>query len=173
MKAVKRVGIQYAALPYRIEGRQVEVMLITSRGTQRWVIPKGWPMQGLRPQDAAATEAVEEAGLLGELEEQPIGAYRYAKQLKAGRAIDVQVIVFALRVTGQADEWKEQSERSWRWFRYRRAAGLVAEPGLKRLIREIGAAHTPTLLARGLRTYRSWRLIVRGWRSGESIARRD
>jgi 8-oxo-dGTP pyrophosphatase MutT (NUDIX family) len=162
MKAMKRVGIQYGVLPYRIEGRQVEVMLITSRRVQRWVIPKGWPMRGLRPQDAAAVEAEEEAGLLGEIDDQPLGSYDYAKLLKRDRMIDVQVIVFAFRVTGQADEWKEQAERRWRWFRYQKAAELVAEPGLKRLIRELGADHTPTLLARGLRTYRSWRLIARG-----------
>ncbi len=82
--------------------------MITSRGTGRWVIPKGWPMRGLKPQDAAAMEASEEAGLVGEIEDQPIGSYRYLKQLRLGREIDVQVIVFAFRVTYQADDWKEQ-----------------------------------------------------------------
>ena len=71
MKKVKAVGIQYAALPYRIVRRRVEILLITSRDTRRWVIPKGWPMKGLKPQDAAAVEAAEEAGLIGEVEGRP------------------------------------------------------------------------------------------------------
>ncbi len=68
MKKSKAVGIQYAALPYRQMGRRLEILLITSRETRRWVIPKGWPMNGLTPQEAAATEAVEEAGIEGEIE---------------------------------------------------------------------------------------------------------
>ena len=164
MKPAKLVGIQYAALPFRLRDKQVEVMLITSRGTQRWVIPKGWPIRGLKPQDAAAMEAAEEAGVVGEIEGQPLGSYHYGKWLKPGRAMDVQVIVFPFRVTAQADAWKEQHQRETGWFPYQRAAALVAEPALRRLIHDFGAARTPTLLARGLRTYRtyrSWRLSAR------------
>ncbi|HEY1750352.1 MAG TPA: NUDIX hydrolase [Caulobacteraceae bacterium] len=159
MKPVKAaIGIQYAALPYRIQARQVQILLITSRGTQRWVIPKGWPMRGLKPQDAAAIEASEEAGLVGEIEPQPLGSYHYLKRLKTGEDAAVQVIVFAFRVSFQAEAWKEQGQRELRWVGYRRAAQLVAEPALSRLIRDFGAARTPTLLARGLRSYRNWRL---------------
>ena len=158
MKRPKTVGIQYAALPYRLVGRRVEILLITSRETRRWVIPKGWPMRGLKPQDAAAMEASEEAGLVGQIEDHPIGSYHYAKVLKRGPAADVQVIVFPFHVRFQADDWKEQGQRVFEWVRYQRAAMMVAEPALRRLIVEFGAARTPTLLARGLRTYRSWRL---------------
>ena len=80
------------------------------------------------------------------------------KQLRPGRDIDVQVIVFPFRVTFQADGWKEQGQRSLEWIRCQRAALLVAEPALRRLIIDFGLARTPTLLARGLRTYRNWRL---------------
>jgi 8-oxo-dGTP pyrophosphatase MutT (NUDIX family) len=158
MKPLKAVGIQYAALPYRIEGRQVRILLITSRGTQRWVIPKGWPMHGLKPQDAAAVEAEEEAGVTGEIEPQPLGSYRYIKQLKGERSTAVQVIVFPFRVEGEAEEWKEQHQRRLAWFPYQEAAALVAEPALRHLVREFGAERTPGLWARGLRTYRSWRM---------------
>ncbi len=164
MRATRTVGIQYAALPYRIEGRRVMILLITSRATRRWVIPKGWPMRGLKPQDAAAMEAAEEAGVVGEIEGQPLGSFHYDKQLKPGRVVGVQVIVFPFRVTAQADAWKEQHQREARWFPYHRAASLVAEPALRRLLQDFGAARTPTLLARGLRTYRtyrSWRLAAR------------
>jgi len=162
VKSVKRVGIQYAALPWRIAGRQVQVLLITSRGTQRWVIPKGWPIRGLKPADAAAVEAAEEAGIVGEIEERPIGSYDYLKQLPRGRAVDVQVIVFPFRVTYQAPDWKERHERNLEWRPYQKAAALVAEPALRRLIRDFGDARTPTLLAQGLWRYRTWRLAARG-----------
>ena len=162
MKAVKRAGVQYAALPYRIEGRQVMILLITSRATQRWVIPKGWPMRGLKPHDAAATEAAEEAGIVGEVEDAPIGSYHYDKQFSATRSRDVQVTVFAFHVRFQADGWKEQGQRRLEWFPYQQAATLVAEPTLRRLIRDFGAARTPSLLAQSLRTYRNWRSAARG-----------
>ena len=158
VKPVRRAGIQYAALPWRLVGRQVQVLLITSRGTGRWVIPKGWPMRGLKPHDAAAMEASEEAGVVGEIDEAPIGSYHYVKQLRPGRGMDVQVIVFPFRVSYQADHWKEHGQRQLEWAPYRRAAMRVAEPALRRLIADFGDAQTPTLIARSLRTYRTWRL---------------
>jgi 8-oxo-dGTP pyrophosphatase MutT (NUDIX family) len=161
MNPLKTVGIQYAALPYRIEARQVRILLITSRETRRWVIPKGWPMAGLKPQDAAAVEASEEAGLIGSIDDTPLGSYRYLKRLKRDQTLAVQVIVFPLRVEGQVATWKEQGQRTYRWFAYRRAASLVAEPSLRRLIRDFGAARTASFLANSLRRYRSWRFGVR------------
>ena len=157
----KIVGIQYAALPYRIEAGQVWILLITSRGTRRWVIPKGWPMHGRRPQDAAATEAAEEAGIVGEVEDTPLGSYRYDKRLKGDDTSAVQVIVFPFRVQAQAEDWKEQGQRMFEWFRYQRAATLVAEPALRHIIRDFGADRSPGLLAHSLRTYRSWRIGAR------------
>jgi 8-oxo-dGTP pyrophosphatase MutT (NUDIX family) len=162
MKAAKVVGIQYAALPFRTQGRQVQVLLVTSRGTQRWVIPKGWPMKGLKAHDAAAVEAFEEAGLEGEIETAPIGSYHYQKHLKGERSAAVQVIVFPMLVERVAEAWKEQGQRRAEWFRYQRAATLVAEPALGRLIRDLGAARTPTFFARGLRLFRAWRSTVKG-----------
>jgi 8-oxo-dGTP pyrophosphatase MutT (NUDIX family) len=143
LKKVKAVGVQYAALPYRISRRRVEVMLITSRDTHRWVVPKGWPMKGLKPHDAAAVEAAEEAGLIGEIDSHSIGSYNYIKRLKDDRSIDVQVTLFPLRVQAQVESWKEQGQREFCWFRYQKAAALVAEPGFRRLIRDFGKARTP------------------------------
>jgi 8-oxo-dGTP pyrophosphatase MutT (NUDIX family) len=160
VKAAKTTGIQYAALPYRIEGRQVRILLITSRETHRWVIPKGWPVNGLKPQDAAAAEAAEEAGLIGAIEAKPLGSYRYLKRLKRDADIAVQVIVFPFLVEAQVESWKEQDQRSLQWFGYRTAASRVAEPSLRRLIREFGAEHSTSFMARSLRRYRSWRLSV-------------
>ena len=157
MKAARTTGIQYAALPYRIEGRQVRVLLITSRETRRWVIPKGWPVTGLKPQDAAAAEAAEEAGLIGTIAPTPLGSYRYLKRLKRNDAIAVQVIVFAFQVSEQVESWKEQDQRTLRWFGYRTAAMRVAEPSLKRLIRDFGAERSNSFVVRSLRRYRAWR----------------
>jgi 8-oxo-dGTP pyrophosphatase MutT (NUDIX family) len=151
MKKVKAAGVQYAALPYRVVGQRVEILLITSRDTRRWVIPKGWPMQGLRPHETAAVEAMEEAGLIGQIEERPIGAYRYLKALKDHREIAVQVTVFPVLVTGQEERWKEQGQRECAWFRYTRAAALVAEPSLRRLIRDFGRSRTPGVSGGALR----------------------
>jgi 8-oxo-dGTP pyrophosphatase MutT (NUDIX family) len=162
MKALKMVGIQYAALPYRFERRQLQVLLITSRGTRRWVIPKGWPMRGLKPQDAAAAEAAEEAGVVGVVEDKPVGSYRYLKQLSDEASVAVQVIVFPMLVQAQADDWKEQGQRRIAWFRCQEAASLVAEPALRHILRDFGADRSPGLLAHGLRTYRSWRIGARG-----------
>src|ERR1051325_802066 len=96
---------QYAALPGRIgEGGMREVMLLTSRETRRWIIPKGWPMKGRKPAEVAAREAYEEAGLIGQIVgKRPIGAFHYEKQLtKQGRLC--QVRVFSFRVERQLDD---------------------------------------------------------------------
>ena len=147
MKPTKAVGIQYAALPWRRAGRRLEVLLITSRETHRWVIPKGWPMKGLAPQEAAAVEASEEAGISGQIEAGPVGSYRYLKRMKDGQTIPIQVIVFPLEVEGQIEHYKEQGQRQFSWFRYQKAATLVAEPNLQRLIRDFGKARSSGPLA--------------------------
>jgi 8-oxo-dGTP pyrophosphatase MutT (NUDIX family) len=151
MKPKKAVGIQYAALPWRKAGRRIEVLLITSRETRRWVLPKGWPMKGLSPHEAAGVEAVEEAGLSGEIDPAPVGSYRYLKRDKGGEAVPIQVIVFPLRVQSQLEHWKEKDQRQFSWFRYQRAASLVVEPNLKRLIRDFGNARTKGGLAAATR----------------------
>jgi 8-oxo-dGTP pyrophosphatase MutT (NUDIX family) len=157
VKPLKLTGIQYAALPYRLHAGQLQIMLITSRRTRRWIIPKGWPMHGLKPQEAAAQEAAEEAGIVGQIADAPIGSYRYIKQLKGEYAQAVQVIVFPLRVEDHAEAFKEQGQRIFAWFSYQEAASKIAEPSLRRLIRDFGAMQAPGFIAHGLRTYRAWR----------------
>ena len=91
--------VQYAALPYRPTGASgTEVMLVTSRGRQRWIIPKGWPHSGRAPCDSAAREAFEEAGILGEVGRRSVGSFRYKKRLKKGRVAVCNVHVFPLNV---------------------------------------------------------------------------
>ena len=151
MKPVKTVGIQYAVLPWRKVGRRLEILLITSRETRRWVIPKGWPMKGLAPQEAAALEAAEEAGVEGEIDPSAIGSYSYLKRVKGDHTLPIQVIVFPLHVRTQAEHWKEKDQRHPRWFGYHEAASRVAEPALKRLIRDFGQARSSDPLSSAAR----------------------
>lgn len=126
--------IQYAALPYRKSDGGLEVMLITSRETKRWVLPKGWPMKGKKPYEAAAQEAFEEAGLKGQVRRKATGAYRYDKRLKNGAEKPVEVQVFPMRVEKERDEWPEKDERTRQWFAPADAAEAVDEPDLKALL---------------------------------------
>ena len=132
---------QYAALPVRMgTGGQPEVLLVTSRGTQRWIIPKGWPMRRRTPSEAAAVEAYEEAGVEGSIETgQPIGSYQYRKRLDNGAVARIEVSIFLFRVVRQLSSWPEQAERQTRWFSPAEAAERVAEPELAAILRGIHA----------------------------------
>lgn len=124
---------QVAALAWRgVEA--LEVLLITSRETRRWVLPKGWPIKGKPPHEAAAQEAREEAGVRGAIAKQPIGSYRYVKFLKDGAGVDCVVSVYPLTVARQRKRWPEQNQRAARWFSPEEAATAVAEPELRSLI---------------------------------------
>jgi len=139
-RATSRKRVQYAALPYRFNGHaQPEVMLVTSRGTRRWIIPKGWPHKGKTPGRSAAREAFEEAGVLGAVSRRSIGSFSYDKRLKKGGIIRCEVRVFGLEVKRQRKVWPEQREREVRWLSARAAAGRVREPMLSAIIRRLAS----------------------------------
>lgn len=125
--------LQYAALPYRRDP-DLEILLISSRETRRWVVPKGWPMKRRAPPQAAAQEAFEEAGVSGEIGEESLGAYHYMKRLPDGSAWLCRVEVFPLRVAALESDWPERSERVRQWFSPQAAAEAVDEPELKAII---------------------------------------
>nr|WP_246184882.1 NUDIX hydrolase [Paracoccus aestuariivivens] len=129
--------IQVAALC--MDSRKGKVLLVTSRGTGRWIVPKGWPMPGRSLADAAKQEAWEEAGVRGKVDQDAVGTYHYDKQQDRGFAIPVEVHVFVLEVDGLVDEFPEDSQRKRRWYSPERAAELVAETGLKKLLRALPA----------------------------------
>ncbi len=131
--------LQFAALCYREGVKGTEILLITSRDTGRWVIPKGWPMAGKQAAEVAAREAFEEAGVEGEVSPKSIGTYVYQKKLKAGLATECRVKVFPVRVTGFADEFPELGQRRREWVSPRDAASRVDEPDLRQLISEFAA----------------------------------
>lgn len=131
-------SLQVGAVCFDTQKRSV--LLITSRGTGRWVIPKGWPMPGCSLAGAAAQEAWEEAGIRGQVVENEIGRYRYDKMQDDGYGIPVEVVVFLLHVETCRDDFPESDERELRWFMPGEAAQQVMEPGLRRIIRGLARA---------------------------------
>lgn len=137
---------QFGALCWRHRGKKIEVLLITSRDTGRWLIPKGWPIEGLGPAGSAAREAFEEAGVEGNVSDQPVGYYSYIKTgLRNGkRKADLPCVVgvYALHVSRLLDKYPERGERRRKWFAAEKAAQKVAEPELRRIL-EGCADHLP------------------------------
>jgi 8-oxo-dGTP pyrophosphatase MutT (NUDIX family) len=125
---------QVAAIPFRRNAHgDIEVMLVTSRTTQRFIVPKGWPMKGKSGRKAATIEAMEEAGVLGKTLKQPAGTYSYWKRL-ANNFIRVDVIVYLLEVTEELAKWQEAKRRQRAWLAPADAAMLIDEPDLSTLV---------------------------------------
>lgn len=131
--------VQVAALPWRVVDGKVEVMLITSRDTGRWVLPKGWPERRETFAEAAAREAAEEAGISGGMTPHPVGSFVYDKVRHPEPDERCQVFVYPLQVDRIAGRWPERKQRERRWFAPDAAAAVVNEPDLSDLILEFGA----------------------------------
>ncbi len=126
--------VQYAALPYQRTAEGLQILLITSRETRRWIVPKGWPMKNKAPCEAAEIEALQEAGIRGRIAAISIGGFDYDKRITPQEARACRVEVFPLLVTKQKAHWREERQRTRRWFGREEAAGHVEEPELKQLI---------------------------------------
>jgi len=130
--------LQVAALCLRGSDAAKEVLLITSRDTGRWILPKGWPIDGLTAPGAALQEAWEEAGVKsGTIAEVPLGSYDYDKRLEGGVPVCVEVKVYAVEDAQLTDAYPEVDERSRRWMSPSEAASLVDEPGLRDILRNL------------------------------------
>ncbi|HMQ95002.1 MAG TPA: NUDIX hydrolase [Amaricoccus sp.] len=129
-------SLQVGALCWRRSGKGLRILLITSRDTGRWVIPKGWPMRRRSDPETAAREAWEEAGVRGEIGSRSLGLFSYRKYLGPGRWIPCVVRVFPLEVRALLKEYPEHDQRKVRWFPPRKAAKRVAEPELRAMIRD-------------------------------------
>ena len=126
-------------MPYRFdEETGVEVLLVTSRETGRWIIPKGWPIKGFKPAKTAAREAYEEAGVRGRVAGRSLGRYVYQKRMADRIAsFPCEVQVFALLVKTQLKKWPESAQRKVRWFPVREAAAIIDDDDLRKLILQL------------------------------------
>jgi 8-oxo-dGTP pyrophosphatase MutT (NUDIX family) len=132
---------QVAALPMRRNSDgSCRVLLVTSRETRRWIIPKGWPLPEHEDHAAAAREALEEAGVLGVADAVSIGSYVYEKRRRAGPAT-VRVAVYLLEVTEELADLPESQQRERAWFTRAEAADRVDEPELRDLLRQASWRH--------------------------------
>lgn len=135
---------QVAALPIALGPKKaLRVLVITSRETKRFIVPKGWPIKGLKDHRAAEIEAREEAGLIGRARPKPVGSYLYWKrQEQTFELIKVKLFLFA--VQRQLESWTEKGEREMAWLSIADAAKLVDEPGLAELMLNL-PTHLPKL----------------------------
>jgi 8-oxo-dGTP pyrophosphatase MutT (NUDIX family) len=117
-----------------VRRRKVQVLLVTSRGTGRWIVPKGWPLPGKPACDTAQTEAFEEAGVIGKVRDLCLGLYAYDKDADTAEPVACMVALYPLEVEKLARKFPERGERKRKWMSRKRAAALVAEPELARLI---------------------------------------
>jgi 8-oxo-dGTP pyrophosphatase MutT (NUDIX family) len=125
---------QFAALPYRLRDGDVEILLVTTRKKRRWSVPKGWPIKRSTPQQTAAVEAYEEAGVRGPVTAKRIGRFK-KRRVKNNQSVLCEVQIFPLEVRHQQGDWPEKQQRSRIWVNPRQAAALVKKPGLRRAIK--------------------------------------
>lgn len=129
------IRTQFAALCYRIVRDKPEILLITSRGSRRWILPKGWPEPGLTPAKAARKEAWEEAGVKGRAMDTCLGVFSYFKLDARHVKMPCVALVYPVKVKSLSDDYPEAGERRRKWVRPKRAAAMVCEPELKEILR--------------------------------------
>ena len=140
MAGAKRIRYQYGCLPFKVVlGKQPLILLITSRETGRWIVPKGRPERNRKAWQVAAQEAYEEAGVLGRVSTKSVGAYPSIKRLRSGATVPCTVRLFLMEVDQELDDWPERSQRQRRWVSAIEAEQLVSEPNLAKLLTEFAA----------------------------------
>ncbi|MGG6892322.1 NUDIX hydrolase [Rhizobium sp. BR 315] len=127
---------QYGALCFRYRGGdgEIDILVITSRDSGRWIVPKGWPMKGKQPHEAAAIEAWEEAGVRGKVRKVPVGRYTYLKELEDGKFVPCVVDLFQIEMKEVRADFKERGQRLLDWVSPDEAARRVREIELKSLL---------------------------------------
>ncbi len=126
---------QFGALPWRRNrSGEIEVLLVTTRSTGRWILPRGWPVKAKTPAETAAREAFEEAGVIGSVDPRPIGEYSYVKTLADGSENDCLVTLFSLQVRGTLVQWPEMDQRQRRWHGLDQACAAASDRQLAGLL---------------------------------------
>jgi len=130
------VRVQYGALPYRFTPMAaLEILIVTTRQSRRWIVPKGWPIKRLTPSKSAAREAFEEAGVRGKIGARAIGVFRYKKTAgENGADPEYEVKIFPLLVRRQSATWPEYGQRVVQWVDPEKAIALIREPDLKAIV---------------------------------------
>ena len=133
---------QYAAICYRRDPDSGDyvTLLITSRGTGRWVIPKGGPIKGKPARRVAAVEAFEEAGVKGKVSKASLGRFSTMKRMEDGKDLPCLVEVFALRVVSVTEKYKERGQRQASWVPLSQAGRMVEEPELRGIFTKLDLA---------------------------------
>ena len=126
---------QSGVVAYRLNGAQLEVMLVTSSRRRRWTIPKGYVKTGLSAIESAGEEAWEEGGIRGVVSQIPVGRYAYTK-----RATLMSVAVYSMQVDEVHDDWPEQAKRERRWMSLLAAVAAIDQAGLRDIVARFGAA---------------------------------
>ena len=132
--------VQYGALPWRRTPDGLQILLITTRKTRRWIVPKGWAEAGRSAQECAAQEAYEEAGVSGAVSDHAIGVFNYKKQLKSGQTVACRIRIYSMEVDVIAGDWPEKHARETKWCLVSEALILVEDPGLRRIIAKFSRA---------------------------------
>lgn len=130
---------QFAALCWRIRDEKPQVLLITTRGSKNWIIPKGWPEHRMTPGNAALREAWEEAGVIGQASELCLGLFSYQKRMADKRFVPCVALVYPVKVTRLARDFPESGQRKRRWYSPKKAASLVDPPELKQILKTFDA----------------------------------
>ena len=129
--------VQSAALCTRMGKKGLEVLLVTSLTTKRWIVPKGWPMEGRSLAEAAAQEAWEEAGVQGATDPYPVGSFAYRKVVKGGIPVSCRCSVYRIEVDRLAKDYPEKGRRILAWMSPSEAAKAVEEPELKEILKRL------------------------------------
>ena len=132
--AKTELRMQFAALCFKVEKKRLEFLLVTGRGSGRWMLPKGWPIDGLTPAQIASKEAFEEAGVEGTPLEICIGHYHYRKDIGSKRIRPCIAAVYPVHVMGLSKKFPEHGERRRMWFKRKKAADTVEDLALKKII---------------------------------------
>lgn len=164
---------QVAALPFRVtESGTIEVLVLTTRETRRFTLPKGWIDRGRKAWKSAAQEAQEEAGVAGRVKHKPIGTYTYWKRLADHFAL-VEVDVYPLKVEKFLKRWPERRQRFRRWLPARDAALLIDEPQLHRLVEAFGKGSPNARIESGVHHLRPANAVYGLFETGDAEERQD
>ncbi|MEO9772768.1 NUDIX hydrolase [Roseibium sp.] len=128
--------LQIAALCCRQGDNEPEILLVSTRGTGRLILPKGWPEKDKPAYETAVIEAYEEAGVVGEPDSRAMGSFRSFKGLSDGLRIRTKVLVFRIRFKKQLQSFPEIGQRKLFWLPLSEAIEAVDEPALGRFLRK-------------------------------------